>query len=64
MKVLKPQVWSTVAKNYNNKDMSLVYLLFNAVKLQVVTIRHGKEWCRAKEVCKALEYKKDTAKMS
>ena len=37
--------------------MSLVPFTFNTVKLQVVTV-DGKEWCRAKEVCKALEYKK------
>ena len=30
---------------------------FNAVELYVVTI-NGKSWARAKEVCKALEYKK------
>ena len=40
--------------------LSLVSFTFNAVQLQVVTI-NGKEWVRAKEVCKALEYKKDTA---
>ena len=40
--------------------MSFVLFTFNKVALQVVTI-DGKEWCRAKEVCKVLEYKKDTA---
>ena len=42
--------------------MSLVPFTINAVKLQVVSI-NGKEWCRAKEVCKALEYEKKTAHM-
>ena len=37
---------------------SVVPFTFNAVKLQIVTI-DSKEWCRAKKVCKALEYKKD-----
>ena len=36
---------------------SLIPFTFNAVELKVVTI-DGKEWCRAKEVCKALEYQK------
>ena len=37
---------------------SLVPFTFNAVELQVVIIS-GKGWCRAKEVCKTLEYQKD-----
>ena len=37
--------------------MSLVPFTFNNVTLQVVTV-DGKEWCRAKEVCKALEYQR------
>ena len=42
--------------------MSLVKFTFNAVKLQVVTI-DGKEWVRAKEVCKVLEYQGQTTKV-
>ena len=37
--------------------ISLVPFTFNAVKLQVVTV-DGKETCRAKEVCRALENEK------
>ena len=40
--------------------MSFIPFTFNKVQLQVVTI-NGKEWCRAKEVCKALEYREKTA---
>ena len=40
--------------------MSLVPFTFNRVALKVMTV-DSKDWCRAKEVCKALEYKKDTA---
>ena len=40
--------------------MSLIPFTFNKVALQVVTI-DGKEWCRGKEICKALGYKKDRA---
>ena len=40
--------------------MSLALFTFNEVALKVVTV-NGKQWCRAKEVCKALEYKKDTS---
>ena len=36
-------------------------LAFNAVELYVVTV-NGKPWARAKEVCKALEYQRQTAK--
>ena len=39
--------------------MSLVPFMPNKVTLQVVTIE-GKEWCKAKEVCKALEYEQKT----
>ena len=39
--------------------MLIVPFTFNKVKLQIVTI-DGKDWCRAKEVCKALEYGKNT----
>ena len=40
--------------------MSLeVSFTFNAGKMQVVTI-DGKEWCRTKEIGKALEYEKRT----
>ena len=37
--------------------MSLVPFTFNKVELKVVTV-NGKQWCRAKEACKALEYEK------
>ena len=39
--------------------MSLVPFAFNAVELKVVTV-NGKHWTRAKEVCKALEYQRQT----
>ena len=35
---------------------------FNAVELYVVTV-NGKHWTRAKDVCKALEYNKKTARV-
>ena len=38
----------------------VVPFTFNAVRLHVVTV-DGNEWCGGKEVCKALEYKKDTS---
>ena len=38
---------------------SLVPFTFNKVDLVVVNL-NGKEWCRAKEVCQALEYEKKT----
>ena len=41
--------------------MFLVPFKFNNVTLQVVSIQ-GNEWARAKEMCKALRYKKDTLK--
>ena len=40
---------------------SVMPFAFNAVELYVVTI-NGKPWARAKEVCKALEYKKGRAR--
>ena len=46
-------------KRVTIKDMSLVPFTFNKVTLQVVSI-NGKEWCRVKEVSKALEYEKRT----
>ena len=39
--------------------MSLVPFTFNVVELQVVTV-DSKDWCRAKEVCKTLGYKRGT----
>ena len=42
--------------------MSLVLFTFNEVTFQVFTI-DGKEWAQAKEVCKALEYQRQTAKV-
>ena len=41
---------------------SLIPFTFNTVELKVVTVE-GKQWCRAKEVCKALEYQRQTAKV-
>ena len=40
---------------------SVMPFTFNAVELSVVTINE-KRWTRAKEVCRALEYKKDRAR--
>ena len=40
---------------------SVMPFAFNAVELYVVTV-NGKYWTRAKEVCKALEYKKGRAR--
>ena len=41
--------------------MCLVPFKLNKVALQVVTV-NNKEWCKAKETCKTLEYqKKDDA---
>ena len=44
-----------------NKKMSHVPFTFTNVELYVVTV-NGKHWTRAKEVCKALEYKKGRAR--
>ena len=41
------------------KISSRVPLKFNVVKMQVLTV-DGKDWCRAKEICKSLEYEKRT----
>ena len=41
--------------------MSLVLFTFNEVALQVFSI-NGKERCKTNEVCKALEYQRQTAK--
>ena len=43
------------------KMSSAMPFAFNAVELYVVTV-NGKHWTRAKEVCKALEYKKGRAR--
>ena len=46
-------------KNVNKMTSALVPFTFNSIKLFTVTI-NGKHWSRAKEICKALEYKKIT----
>ena len=43
-----------------NKMSSVISFIFNAVDLYIVTI-NGKPWTRAKEVCKALKYQRQTA---
>ena len=45
--------------NVNKMTSALVPFTFNSIKLFTVTI-NGKHWSRAKEICKALEYKKTT----
>ena len=50
--------WLQFLTPKNNKMSIVAPFVFNEIKMQIVTI-NGKDWCRAKEVCKALEYREN-----